>query len=56
MRNTEAARRAYAKAIEVDPSYAKAYKAIGDLQRQSRNYGPAAEAYQKAIAPSRYFY
>ena len=36
--------------IELDSAYTKAYKALGDLHRQGRSYGPAAQAYQKAIA------
>jgi len=46
----EEARKAYMQELQINPSYAQAHKAIGDLYRQNRSYSLAIEAYKKAIA------
>ena len=40
---------AYAEAIAADPTDARPYNALGDIQRLSRDYGKAMVTYQRAI-------
>lgn len=49
LREEDKAKKAFEQATEADPSYSKAYKALGDLQRVSGDYGQAVSTYQQAI-------
>ncbi len=40
---------AFAEAIAADPTDARPYNALGDIQRLSRDYGKAIVTYQRAI-------
>ncbi|SVE19094.1 uncharacterized protein METZ01_LOCUS471948, partial [marine metagenome] len=41
LRESTKAKAAFKKAINADAKYAKAHKALGDIQRRDRDYGPA---------------
>jgi Flp pilus assembly protein TadD len=47
--NDAKARRAYDRALELDPGYAEAWNNIGTLEQARRRFKPAVRAYKKAI-------
>ena len=49
LREKNKAAMAYAEAITADPTDARPYNALGDIQRLSRNYGKSVVTYQRSI-------
>ncbi len=49
LRETDKAAMAYTEAITADPTDARSYNALGDIQRLNRDYGKSVVTYQRSI-------